>query len=188
MQHENMNKRKRTEIAVLAALIVGALAVWYYGSRLPAQTNRVSRVTENYKPMRVENPRIHWDRLTDSQTTEYKPSPRDIFNRDLPPPPPKPVHVPAPGDNDYVAPVVPPPPPPPPPQLPLKYFGEATVQSGSGRRAFLTDGDAVQIVAEGDIVLGRYRIIRINHTSVEFEEIASGRHGTARIQDQGPAI
>ena len=181
-----MNKRKRIEIAVLAALILGALAVWYYGSRRPAQAARASTVAANYKPMRVENPRIHWDRLTDSQTTEYKPSPRDIFNRDLPAPPPPPVHVPTPGDSDFVAP--PPPPPPPPPQLPLKYFGEGNVQSGSGRRAFLTDGDTVSIVAEGDIVLGRYRIIRINHTSVEFEEIASGRHGTARLQDQGPAI
>lgn len=188
MQHEGMKNKKNIEIAVLAALILAALALWYYVSRRPAETVRVSTVAANYKPMRVENPRIHWDRLADSQTTEYKPSPRDIFNRDLPPPPPKPVHVPAPGDKDYVAPVVPPPPPPPPPQLPLKYFGEGKVQSGSGRRAFLADGDAVYIVAEGDIVLGRYRVIRINHTSVEFEEISSGRHGMARLQDEGPAI
>lgn len=188
MQHERMNKKKTIEIVALTALILGALAVWYYGSRLPAQTTRVSTVAANYKPMRVENPQIHWDRLADAQITEYKPSPRDIFDRDLPPPPPKPVHLPGPGDRDYVAPVVPPPPPPPPPQLPLKYFGEGKVQSGSGRRAFLADGDTVYIVAEGDIVVGRYRIIRINHTSLEFEEIASGRHGMARLQDEGPAI
>ena len=183
-----MSKKKNIEIVVLAALVVAALTVWYYGSHRPAEAARASTVVSSYKPMRVENPQIHWDHLTEAQSTEYKPSPRDIFNRDLPPPPPKPVHVPAPGDADYVAPVIPPPPPPPPPKLPLKYFGEGKAESGSGRRAFLTDGDNVYIAAEGDVVLGRYRIIRINHTSVEFEEIASGRHGTVRLEDEGPAI
>ena len=70
----------------------------------------------------------------------------------------------------------------------MKYFGEGKAQSGSGRRAFLTDGDAVYVVGEGDTVLGRYRIIRINHLSVEFEEIASGRHGTAKLEDEGPPV
>ena len=181
-----MRKKRNIEIAVLAVLVLAGLSIWYYSSRPPAEAARTSTVASNYKPMRVENSQIHWDRLADAQGTEYKPSPRDIFSRDLPPPPPKPVHVPGPGDNDYVAP--PPPPPPPPPQLPLKYFGEGKAQSGSGRRAFLTDGNAIYIAAEGDVVLGHYRVIRINHTSIEFEEIGSGRHGTARLEDEGPAI
>src|SRR5207248_11750432 len=185
MHREGMNRKKNIEIAVLGALVLAALGVWYFSSRPPAGVARASTVA-NYKPMRVENPQIHWDRLADAQGTEYKPSPRDIFSRDLPPPPPKPVHVPGPGDNDYVAP--PPPPPPPPPQLPLKYFGEGQAQAGAGRRAFLSDGDSVFIVAEGDIVLGRYRIIKINHTNLEFEEISSGRHATAKLEDEGPPV
>ena len=40
-------------------------------------------------------------------------------------------------------------------QLPLKYFGFGQDQPGAGRRAFLSDGDAVYIVAEGEVVLGR---------------------------------
>jgi len=184
-----MKKKRNAEIALLVALVVAGVLVWYYYIRPPAQAARPSTVAANYKPMRVENPQIHWDRLQEAQNTEYKPSPRDIFNRDLPPPPPKPVHVPAPGDKDYVAPPPPaPPPPPPPPQLPLKYFGEGQAQAGAGRRAFLSDGDAVFIVAEGDIVLGRYRVVKINHTNLEFEEISSGRHGTARLEDQGPQV
>jgi len=184
-----MKKKRNAEIAVLAVLVLAGVSVWYYYIRPPAQAARPSTVAANYKPMRVENPQIHWDRLEEAQNTEYKPSPRDIFNRDLPPPPPKPVHVPAPGDKDYVAPAPPPPPPPPPPpQLPLKYFGEGQAQAGAGRRAFLSDGDAVFIVAEGDIVLGRYRVVKINHTNLEFEEISSGRHGTARLEDQGPPV
>jgi len=187
MHREGMNRKKNIEIAVLGALVLAALGVWYFSSRPPAGVARASTVA-NYKPMRVENPQIHWDRLADAQGTEYKPSPRDIFSRDLPPPPPKPVHVPGPGDTDYVAPVIPPPPPPPPPQLPLKYFGEGKAESGSGRRAFLTDGNVVFVAAEGDIVLGRYRIIRINHTNIEFEEISSGRPWNHQLEDEGPAI
>jgi hypothetical protein len=185
MQLDGMKGKKNVEIAVLAALILAALSIWHYASRPAGEADRASTVAANYKPMRVENPQIHWDHLEEAQDTEYRPSPRDIFSRDLPLPPPKPVHVPGPGDADYVAPVVP---PPPPPQLPLKYFGEGKTQSGSGRRAFLKNGDDVYIVAEGDIVLGRYRIIKINHSSLDFEEIGSGRHGTARLEDEGPAI
>ena len=186
MRRDGMKTKKNAEVAVLVTLILAGASMGYYYSRPPAQAARASTVAANYKPMRVENPQIHWDRLEAAQNTEYQPSPRDIFSRDLPPPPPKPVHVPGPGDNDYVAP--PPPPPPPPPQFPLKYFGEGQAQAGAGRRAFLSDGDAVYIVAEGDIVLGRYRIIKINHTNLEFEEISSGRHGTARLEDEGPPV
>jgi|SRR5215472_992662 len=186
MRRDGMKKKRNAEIAVLVTLTLAGALLWYYYIRPPAQAARAQTVAASYKPMRVENPQIHWERLEEAQNTEYKPSPRDIFSRDLPPPPPKPVHVPGPGDNDYVAP--PPPPPPPPPQLPLKYFGEGQAQAGAGRRAFLSDGDAVFVVAEGDIVLGRYRIVKINHTNLEFEEISSGRHGTARLEDQGPPV
>jgi len=179
-----MKNKKNAEMAVLAGLMLTGSSIWYFYSRPPAQAVRASTVAANYKPMKVENPQIHWGRLKEAQNTEYKPSPRDIFRRDLPAPPPKPVHVPGPGDSDYVP---PPPPPPPPLQFPLKYFGEGKAESGSPR-AFLTDGDTVHIAAEGDIVLGRYRIIKINHRSLEFEEISSGRQGTARLEDEGPPI
>jgi len=81
----------------------------------------------------------------------------------------------------------PPPPPPPPARLPLKYFGYGTLESGPGRRAFLTDGDAVYIVAEGDTVLGRFRVIRITHSSLEFEELVTSRHGVTVLEEQRSA-
>lgn len=183
---KKFTKRAKLETAALVVLILGAVAVWYFYFQVNSEGARVSASVSSYKPMAVENPQIYWDRLASVQQTEYQPSPRDIFSRDLPAPPPPPVHVPAPGDSNYVPP--PPPPPPPPPKLNLKYFGEGKVESGSERRAFLTDGDVVFIVAEGDVVLGRYRIVKINHTSLEFEEISSGRHGTVRLEDEGPPV
>jgi len=182
-----MTKKVKVESAMLAALALVAGAVWYY-YRFPAgvAARAGALAVASYKPMSVENSKIHWERLREAQETEYKTAGRDIFSVVLPPiPAPAPFHAPEPGDKDYIPP--PPPPPPPPPKFPLKYFGYGAVSEGVARRAFLTDGDAVFVVAEGDTVMGRYRIVKINHLSLEFEEIASGRRGTARLEDQGPA-
>jgi len=46
----------------------------------------------------------------------------------------------------------------------------------------------VYVVAEGDTVLGRYRIVKINRVNLEFEELGSGRRGTTVLEDQGPAL
>jgi hypothetical protein len=85
------------------------------------------------------------------------------------------------------APVIPPPPPPPtraflPPNL--KYFGYGTVPNGTPRRAFFTDGEDEFIVSEGDTLLGRYRILKIGNSNVEFLEISSGLPGTTPLEEQ----
>jgi len=169
-------------LVVLLALLGGTL--WYFNGNSSVQSVRATTLATGYKPMGVENPQIHWYRLDETQRTEYKSSGRDIFSLKLPPPPPPPTpaHVPGPGDEDYTP---PPPPPPPPPKLPLKFYGYGAVPNSPGRRAFLTDGQAVYIVAEGDTVLGRYRVVKINTLSLEFEEIASGRRASAALEDQG---
>src|SRR5207253_3718903 len=77
-----MKQRKSAEIAVLVTLLLAGVAMWYYYTRPPAEAAHASTVS-NYKPMKVENPQIHWERLAEAQNTEYKPSPRDIFSRDL---------------------------------------------------------------------------------------------------------
>jgi hypothetical protein len=175
--------------ALLGLLIVAGLCWSFYFRASVGAADSASSAVANYKAMPVENPRIHWSHLAESQQTQYETVGRDIFTGSLPKPAeptPAPARSPEPGDHDYVAP--PPPPPPPPPQLPLKYFGYGSVEEGQGRRAFLTDGGAVYIAAEGDTILGHFRVIKISHTTVEFEEIRSGRHGVATIEDQGPAF
>ena len=180
-----MTKKVEVETAVLVVLVLTAGIVWrFYIRPVGGSAPGASSAVRNFKAMAVENPQIHWDRVSEAQKTAYETVGRDIFTGGLPPPPPPPVHTPQPGDNDYSPP--PPPPPPPRPQLPLKYFGYGAVESGPGRRAFLTDGGAVYIVAEGDTVLGRYRVLKIGHSSLEFEELGSRRHGVTVIEDQGP--
>ena len=177
-----MKKKTKVEIGALAALLLVALAVWLYQGRPEESSARAATLAAKYVPMRVENSQIHWDRLARTQMAEYKASGRNIFALQLPPPPSAPAAPPVIADDE------PPAAPPPPPKLPLKFFGYGTVSEGSQSSAFLTDGSAVYIVAEGDTVLGHYRIIKITSASLEFEEIASGRRAYATLQDQGPSI
>jgi hypothetical protein len=96
---------------------------------------------------------------------------RNLFREQpkAPPPPPpsaaRPV-VPAPDPN------APPPGPPPPPPIALKFIG--VVQAGGRSVAVLRDGSDILYGREGELVDGRYRIIKINVESVEVS-YADGR-------------
>ena len=73
-----------------------------------------------------------------------------------PPPPPPPP-----------APVVPPPPPPPPKAPPLPFAFVGLVEQGAGKpQAFLARGDALFIVAAGDVIEERYRVESLSPASV----------------------
>ena len=68
----------------------------------------------------------------------------------------------------------------------MKFYGYGTVPDGSARRAFLSDGEEVYIVAEGDTFLGRFRILKIGNATIEFEEVSSGRQGKSNLEEAGP--
>lgn len=92
-----------------------------------------------------------------------------------PPPPPAPrPRVAQPGEQGYVAPPPPPPPGPPPiPPIPLKFTG--TMEQGKKKVAIFSDGRGVPVYAsEGELVLGQYRVVRIQLESVVME-YADGR-------------
>jgi hypothetical protein len=180
-----MNKKTSMQSAALAVLVLICGILWYRNGNSTGASEREVKSGAAYKPMSVENPQIHWDRLTAQNEAEDKSTGRDIFNWQLPPPPPPPppVHIPGPGDGDYVP---PPPPPPPPPQMPLKFYGVGTDAKGAARRAFLTNGDEVFIVAEGETVLGHFRVVRITNTNLEFEDIGSGRRASKPLEEPPP--
>jgi hypothetical protein len=174
-------KEKNQIIALIGLLVVGAM-VWFWNSHQNPTAAGAGSIAAAYAPMSVENPAIQSWKIGKVQKTEYKSSGRDPFSAVAPPPPqPK---VPGPGDKNFVP---TPPPPPPPPELPAKFYGYGTVPNGTARRAFLTDGDEVYIVAEGDTFLSRYRILKIGNATIEFEEISSGRQGKANLEDAGPS-
>jgi hypothetical protein len=172
--------KQKNKIAMLAVLIVVAVGIFYLDAKGPSRGSRESIATAtNYPPLPIENPELQRWKLEASHRTEYKSSGRDLFSETLPPPPVKKV----PPKPD---PVPQAPPEPPPPTLPanMKYFGHGTVPNGTAKRGFLTDGEEVYIVAEGDTLLGRFRILKIGNTSLEFEELGSGRRNSAPLEEQ----
>jgi len=63
-----------------------------------------------------------------------------------------------------------PPPVAAPAPIPLKFFGFAS-KPGEPKKIFLSKGDDVWIVGEGEIVDRRYRVIRIASASVEIQDV-----------------
>jgi len=175
-------KRQMTVLAVLV-LIMGA--VWYF-NRTTSATNSGNVATfQNYQLLAVENPQLHRDKMEAAQKTEYHSLGRNPFSEIAPPKD-------QPKENKIAQHIPPGPPilpPLPPPMLPgnMKYFGYGTIPNGTLRRAFLSDGDDVFIVGEGDTLLGRFRIIKINNSNLEFEEIATGRRNTVTLQEEQAA-
>ena len=99
-----------------------------------------------------------------------------------PPPPPRPAVTPRP---EQVAPPVPTGPPPPPPIL-LRYIGVIELPSPEGRMAILSDGRGGPPVAgkEGDIIEGRYRLLRVGPDSIEMSYLDGRGRQTIRLSGQ----
>ncbi|MGH9742046.1 MAG: hypothetical protein ACRD51_06805 [Candidatus Acidiferrum sp.] len=177
-------KRKHQVIA-LVALAAVALLAWSFEWRKQTPAMQMASSIEKYKVLAVDNPQIRWAELERARKTEYKSNGRNPFSVIAPPTAAELQHQKKLAEETKN---VPPPPPPKPTvaTLPpnLKYFGYGTIPEGTARRAFFTDGDDVYIVTEGDTLLGRYRILKVGNSNLEFQEISSGLHGTTPLEEQ----
>lgn len=181
-----MNQKQK--ITVLVVLVVVAGLIWTFEWRRQAPSIQTATFIQDYKPLGEENPQIHWAVLERAQGTEYKSNGRNPFS---PVAPPTQAEIKQKADDAAKAhtqtPIAPlPPPPPTRASVPanLKYFGYGTVPNGSPRRAFVTDGDDVYIVSEGETLLGRYRILKVGNSNLEFQEISSGLPGAMPLDEQ----
>ena len=178
--------KQQKQVMLLGGLVVLALVVWYFNRTRPAVVAGNATTYQNYQLLTVDNPELHRDKLEAVQKTEYKPSGRNPFS-EIAPPPPQDVAKQVAAARPFIGPQKPP--PEPPPALPgnVKFFGYGTIPNGTARRAFLSDGDEIYIVGEGDVLLGRFRIVKINNANLEFEETSTGRRASvAMAQDEAP--
>jgi len=111
---------------------------------------------------------------------------RNPFRFGVPPPPPTPPRPPAPPPQ----PMTPPPPtvpqgPPPPPAIPLKFVGAVQLPTGK-RIASLSDGKGVLMGAEGDVIDGRYRIVKIGVESIVMEYLDGRGRQTIPLRGGSP--
>jgi hypothetical protein len=83
-----------------------------------------------------------------------------------------------------VVPVVPPPPPPPPP-IPLRFIGFLQPRGAAGRVAVLSDGRGnVFNGKEGDVIEGRYRLLRVGNDSADLVYVDGRGRQTIRLSGQ----
>jgi hypothetical protein len=178
-----MKQKKQLVVLVFLLLIAGFIWFVYFNHDKPIVTADAIPAPQSYTPIGVDNPQLHNDAVERARKTEYKGSGRNPFGRELPPPPGPPHPKP-----DPIRPIVPPtqivPPTPTVTPLPVKFFGYGTVPNSLSRRAFFTDGEEVYIVGEGEVLLNRFRILRIGNANLEYEEISSGLRGTAVLEEQ----
>jgi len=171
----------KTKVAILAVLgvILAAVVFYTFVGGTPMAVGAGSAAADSYQAMAVENPALHLDRIERLRKLEYKPTGRDIFTSVLPPPPVKkvPPRTPPPTGPNL-------PPPPPALVVPFKFYGFSDDVATKKRRGFFTNGDEVFIAAEGELVLGKFRIITISPTGADVEEVSTNRR--ARLTIEGP--
>jgi hypothetical protein len=178
--------KQQKELVVLAVLLILAGNIWYwfvFRQKTSVPAGAVA-ATQNYnRLLSVPNPEPHTDRREAARKAVYKSNGRNPFSWIAPSAPSqtpdKVVSKP-----DFSGPVVEPLPPPPEIPANMHFFGYGTVPNGTSRRAFFTDGEEVFIVSEGEIFLNRFRILKVNNASLDFEEVSSGRHGTKVLEEQ----
>lgn len=182
-------KQKRQIIFLGVLVVIAALTWWLYfrGDR-PAVIAGVKIAAQNFQGLNMESPALRLDEIERARRTEYKGIGRNPFS--AAPTPPAPVQAGA-GprvDPHYYVPqtVKPPVPPPPPavPPLPVKFFGFGTAPGGRARLAFFTNGEDVFVVPEGEILMNRFRVLKVGHANLDYEEVSSGLRGQAPLEEQ----
>jgi hypothetical protein len=178
--------KQQKELIVLAVLLVLAGNIWYwffFHQKTSAPAGAVA-ASQNYnRLLSVPNPEPHTDRREAARKAVYKSNGRNPFSWTAPSPPSQTPGAVA-SKPAFSGPVVEPPPPPPEIPANIHFFGYGTVPNGTSRRAFFTDGEDVFIVSEGEIFLNRFRILKVNNASLDFEEVSSGRRGTKVLEEQ----
>ena len=186
--------KQQKQIIALVVLILAAVGIWAWQWYEPSKGAKGTNSTflQNYQALNFPNPAIRWPEVELRRKAEYKGSGVNLFSLEVPPSPADikktqedqarlaqeaAARAQQPGTQSQTV------------ELPasMKFFGYGNVPNNTARRAFLEDGEEVYIVNEGDTVMGRYKILKINNASIEFEEVGSGRRGQKMLEDQGPS-
>jgi hypothetical protein len=163
-------KATRGQTVLLGALLVAFAAVISYNLRatvvsppagnvavaqaVPSRAAAARDRAESAPPVRLAQLEADRPAVAEGGRNLFREKPK------APPPAPKVAPPPPPDPN------APPPPPPPPPPIMLKLIG---IVQGSGKPiAALSDGKDVFYGREGEIIEGRYKIIKVNVESVDI--------------------
>jgi hypothetical protein len=179
--HEVLMPVNRRQLALgIAAVVILLLAAWTFWPASPAPTSSAqaprARGRGAAAPQSAPEPvgAVKLDALV-AERNEPGETARNPFRFQpkVVAPPPRPVVV-APPVSDAPARPLPPPGPPPLPPIPLKFIGVLERANGV-KWAVLTDGKSGPMYGrDGDIIDGRYAIVKIGTESIEMT-YADGR-------------
>jgi hypothetical protein len=170
------DRRQKIALGALIVVLAAAGAYWSLSgpaANAPAASNQGRAARGKNAGATITAPDVHLEALTSA-----RPHP-DGANRNLfrfkpkAPPPGAPR-----GDGAAGQPAAPSAPPaaPPPAPIALKFVGVIESPERSLRVAVLSDARGVYRGSEGDIIEGRYRIVRIGAESIEMTHLdGSGR-------------
>ena len=169
-------------VVVVLALVIYRMWPATSAASAPSSNERggATAARQQQAPAAPTAPDVHLDVLNGERP---KPAARerDVFRfRPKAPPPVPPRTQPAMPVNP--APTGPPPPAPTPP-IALKFIGLVESPSRAQRIAVLSDGRNLPFYGkEGDIIEGRYRILKIGVESIEIAYVDGRGRQTIRIQ------
>jgi hypothetical protein len=189
-----MTSRERLGLQVVAALAV-ATGIWYYvsaGDDAPATagrapSNRVSaRGGRGDAPLPVADVKL--EQLPGGEPGGLDDPSRNPFRFKPKPAPPPPPMAPRPVVPQPVAPPVPQGPPPPPP-ITLRMIGLVDAEKPAERIAIFADPRSQGLGSpvygkEGDIIEGRYRVLRVGTDSAELAYLDGRGRQTLRMSGQ----
>jgi hypothetical protein len=81
----------------------------------------------------------------------------------------------------------PPPPPPPPPQAPpapFKFYGFSNNPRQGAKRAFFLNGEDILVATEGEVILRKYKIVRIGVNSVVVRDLDFNQDQTLPLEQE----
>jgi hypothetical protein len=182
------NRKQLIALAVLLAIAIPALYYFkqsFWGSNASAAPS-ISSATPQTKPglalpgPDASDPRLRTDILDASRKVKYEAGGRNIFTME--------ADIPKIDNSPRVAksqevPFWTPTPTPPPPPIPINYYGFAS-KPGEPKKVFLQQksGDAtIFVVAQGDIVSRRYRLVQIATNFVTMEDMITGNRQDIKL-------
>jgi len=193
-----METERRRQLLLAALAMVLALVVyqaWPRTSATPAAASNQRRAAAaatagtsgtnanaSNPPGTPSAPDVHLEAL-EAERPKPGPADRNLFRFKPKAPPPPPPSATKPVEAAPVAPVpTGPPPPPPVPPITLKFIGFADPGAGKAKIAVLTDGLGPPVsAAEGQVVFGRYRILKIGVESIEMAYLDGRGRQTIRL-------
>ncbi|HWI19393.1 MAG TPA: hypothetical protein VNT81_16685 [Vicinamibacterales bacterium] len=174
-----MAVERRQLVLGIASAVVLLLAAWTFWPSTPAPVTNTTARPRGRVPAAADAPAgsvgaVKLDALN-AERTEPDETARNPFRFQprVVPPPPRPAVVAPPVSDAPARPLAPPGPPPLPP-IPLKFLG--IVERANGVKwAVLSDGKSSPMYGkDGDIIDGRYAIVKIGTESIEMT-YADGR-------------